>query len=550
MRIAAIDIGTNSIHMVVADASGATGFEVLDREREVVQIGRGSFATGRLRAEAVQRTVDALARYVQLARRHQVDHILCTATAAVREARNGGDFLRAARERSGVLPRVIPSEEEGRLIYLAVQSALELPEGPSLIVDIGGGSVQLVVGDRERHHLVQGLPLGALRLTERLLESDPPSRRELQGLRRIVRRGCREALARIATHAPVAVFGSSGSIHALAEAAHWSDTGRPLTHLNGHVATTESLLRLARRLQRMPRAERERLPGIDTTRAEIILPGALVLVHVLESLGAGGITISDFGVREGLVTDYLLSHPREVSTLGRGGSLRHRSVLQLLARFPLNEKHHQHVARLALALYDGLRPLHGLDGGSRELLHYAALLHDVGAVLGYDAHGAHSQYIIRHGNLRGLSAHEVEMVALVARYHGKERPRKKDPQVRALRKSERRRLRWLAAILRIAEGLDRSHYQLVRAVRVVRRPERVSLLVSVRRDARLEVWAARRRTALLERLLGLRVRVATARADDRSREPARPARAGGRRAVASGRGGVVIPLRRGKGAAS
>uniref|UniRef100_A0A832MLE9 Ppx/GppA family phosphatase n=1 Tax=Eiseniibacteriota bacterium TaxID=2212470 RepID=A0A832MLE9_UNCEI len=546
MRIAALDIGTNSVHMVVASASGATGFTVLDREREVVQVGRGSFAGGRLRADAMQRTVDAVARQVRIARRHQVDHILCTATAAVREAKNGGDFLRAVRDAAGVLPRVIPSEEEGRLIYLAVKSALELPEAPCLVVDIGGGSVQLVVGDRERHRSVVGLPLGALRLTELMLASDPPSRRELQRLRRHVRRTARAALERIAAQAPQGVYGSSGSIHALAAAAHELDTGRPLEHLNGHVASTASLVRLTRRLQRMTRAERERLPGVDASRAEIIVPGAIVLTHILESLGAEGITISDYGVREGLVTDYLQSHPREVVTLERGEGLRHRSVLQLLARFQLNERHAQHVARLALALFDGLRAAHGLGEDTRELLRYAALLHDVGAVLGYDGHGAHSYYIIRHANLRGLSAAEVELVALAARYHGKERPRKKDPLVRALPRAERSRLRWLAAILRVAEGLDRSHYQLVRGLRVARRKGRVSILIAARRDAQLEVWAARRRTALLERLLGVSVRVAADRTSGAARDAGRRARAEGSPAPPA----VVLPLRAGRGARS
>ncbi len=169
MRIAAIDIGTNSIHMVIARSTGAAGFELADREREVVQIGRGSFASGRLQAAAMRRTLEALKRFVDLARRRQVDRILCTATAAVREARNGGQFIDAAREVSGITPRVIPPEEEGRLIYLAVKGALRFGTQPALIVDIGGGSAQLVVADGERLIESRSAPLGALRLTERLL---------------------------------------------------------------------------------------------------------------------------------------------------------------------------------------------------------------------------------------------------------------------------------------------------------------------------------------------------------------------------------------------
>lgn len=528
MRIAAIDIGTNSIHMVIARAAGSSGFEVVDREREVVQIGRGSFDGSRLRAEAIRRTVAALARFADLARRQQVDRILCTATAAVREARNGGAFVQAAREACGIAPRVIPPEEEGRLIHLAVTSALQLEEGPSLIVDIGGGSVQLVIADRDRLHETLSVPLGALRLYEELLASDPPERRDLQRLRRRIRRESAAALSTIADRSPVRIYGSSGSIHALAHLAHGEETGEALEHLNGFVLEREAVARLTRRLQRMDLAEREELPGIDPRRAEIILPGAMVLDYLLGELDTESITLCDFGVREGLVIDYLLAHATEVRALGDVEDLRLRSVLQLLQKFQPEERHlrhARHVAQLSLALFDGLRRAHGLGDEAREILHYAALLHDVGAIIGYDSHGQHSDYIIRNGNLRGLSADEVERIAAVARYHGKARPRKRDAGFSALPRGRRREVRWLAALLRIAEGLDRSHYQLVRELTVRRRGRSVTLALTTKPGARLEVWAARHRTDLLEKLLGAPVRLA-ARVAARRTVAARPAAAG------------------------
>lgn len=531
LRIAAIDIGTNSIHMVIARASGGSGFEITDREREVVRIGEDSFEGGRLRARAIRRTVDALARFVDLARRHQVDRILCTATAAVREARNGGSFIQACRDTAGIAPRVIPPEEEGRLIWLAVRSALQLDEKPILIVDIGGGSMQLVVANRDRLYEALSAPLGALRLTETRLGGDPPSRRELQRLASHIRKRSAEALEAVAKHAPARVYGSSGSIHALASLAHHAEFGGPIAHLNGHVLGIDSLDQLMRRLQRLSLMERERLPGLDAKRAEIIVPGGMVLQHVLAAVGAEGIVISDFGVREGLVTDYLTANAREISTVGGVEDVRLRSVLQLLQKFQPEERHlrhARHVAAMSLSLFDGLKRAHGLDATDRELLHYGALLHDVGAVVGHDGHAEHSAYIVRNGNLRGLSAGEVEMIALLARYHGKARPRKRDDAYRRLEKKQRRALRWMAAMLRIAEGLDRSHYQLVQNLGVVRRGEGVTLRLTVRRGARLEVWAARRRVDLLEKLIGRRVRVTAMLAPGRKRPrpvpPARPVR--------------------------
>ena len=557
MRIAAIDIGTNSIHMVIAEARGSSAFDVVDREREVTQIGRGSFAAGRLRRDAIQRTIEALTRFARLARRHQVDRILCTATAAVREARNGGEFLKAARAASGVSPRVIPTDEEGRLIYLAVKSALQLGTEPCLILDIGGGSIQLVVGTRDRLLRAFSAPLGALRLTEQLIRSDPPSRRDLTRLRRRVRQRLEDVLPAIRALHPVQVYGSSGSIHAVAQIAHAFDTGGSLQHLNGHVLAADSIDRLAARIVRMSQEERERLPGIDAARAEILIPGAVVLDELLSVLPAPQITLSDFGVREGLVTDYLTFHAREITALQQVDDLRLRSVFALLNKFGADGAHPRHVAKLSLELFDGLQAEHRLPPEAREMLQYAALLHDVGAAIGYDGHHEHSAYVIRHGNLRGLSAEEVGMVALVARFHGKAQPRKRDTEYRALTATGRRTVRWLAALLRIAEGLERSHYQLIRSVRVTRRAGRVTIRAATRREAQLELWAARRRTGLLADLLDREVSATLERADARSPREARSARAGTRakrrRAAAPARRAAArpsVPRRNGRARAS
>ena len=557
MRIAAIDIGTNSIHMVIAQSTPGAAFEVVEREREVVQIGRGSFEDGRLMPDAIRRTADALSRFVRLARRMQTDRILCTATAAVRESRNGGDFLRVAREVSGVTPRVIPGEEEGRLIYLAVRRALQLDMEPALMIDIGGGSMQLVVGNREKLLLATGAPLGALRLRETILESDPPTNKELRDLRRTVRKRCRPALAKVVELEPTAVYGSSGSIHALAQAVAWEERGAPIEYINGHELPLDGLQRLARKLARMSESERSALRGLDPKRAEIILPGAVVLQHVLEEVGADGITISDFGVREGLVSDYLERHAEEITALDKVADVRLRSVYGLVRKFHDDERHLEHVARLSLALFDGLRREHRLPDEARDLLHYAALLHDLGEVIGHDGHAEHSRYVILNGNLRGLSAEQLALVANVARYHGSSRPRKRDEYIRRLPKVQRRAVRWLAAMLRIAEGLDRSHYQLVKEIHLRRGAKSLTLQARTRGDAQLEQWAAESRAGLLSRLIGRPVRirmVKSTKARDSARvrtpRPDAAARAAARRSAAAAAGSAPKPAPGDSGAAS
>jgi len=507
MRLAAIDIGTNSIHIVIAQASGKGGFEVLDREREVVQVGKGSFTTGRLRKDAIARSVESLARFVALARRMGVERIACTATAAVREAKNGGDFVSAARAVAGITPRVIPAREEGRLIHLAVRSALPLPVAPSLILDIGGGSLQMVVGDREKLLRVVSAPLGALRLAELYPLGNPPRPAALVQLKRVVRKLARPGLETAREYEPAKVYGSSGSIHALAHATRALEGGKAIRHLNGHVLAIRALARTVRALEGMTVAERARVPGIDPARAEILLHGGIVLLHVLAGVGTEGITISDYGVREGLLADDIARHAKEISRLDRIDDLRLRSVHQLLARFRGDEAHARHVADLSLALFDALRLEHRLGDDPRRQLEYAALLHDIGSVIAHERHTEHAHYIIKNGGLRGLPAEEVEVVAAVARYHGKARPKKGDRALAALDRAGRRTVRWLSAILRIAEALDRSQYQLVRGLKISRAGGALTLRLAARETAQLELWAARERAELLSKLLRRPVRI-------------------------------------------
>jgi len=372
---------------------------------------------------------------------------------------------------------------------------------------------------------VAGVPLGALRLTETMLQRDPPTANDVEQLRRHIRKHLKAAFTDLMDPAPVQAYGSSGSIHALAQLAHHQDHDRPLPQVNGHVLTLTSLANLTRRLERMPLAQRERLPGIDQMRAEILLPGALVLEQILRLSGLRGITLSDYGVREGLVTDWLRRHAAELHTIESGGDLRLRSVLGLLARFQHDDRHPRHVAMLSLQLFDALRPWHNLGVREREWLHFAALLHDIGSTVAYDGHARHSAYLIRQAGLRGLTADEVALVALVAQHHGAARPKKKrEPAYAERTREERLAVRWLSAILRVAEGLDRSHYQLVRGLEVRLRRERFQILVDTRRHAQLELWAGERRSADLAKLLGLPVElsplVSERAASNRSRRDA------------------------------
>ena len=431
-----------------------------------------------------------------------------------------------------------------------MQAALQLDARPALIVDIGGGSAQLVHVRGAQLLRVVGVPLGALRLTETRIEHDPPTEHELESLHRRVKKQLRAALETLGEPAPEVVYGSSGSIHALAGLAHWEAARpRPAAGEWSRAGAVGAGGSDAAARTHDARGARSACPGIDAARAEILVPGAIVLEQVLRLTGARSITLSDYGVREGLVTDWIKRHGQELSTLEAAGDLRLRSVLGLLARFDPDGRHPQHVAALSLRLFDEFAPWHQLGAQEREWLQFAALLHDLGSAIAYDGHAKHSAYAIRHGGLRGLTAEEIDIVASIARYHGGSRPRRKRDEVYgALPKRKRRAVRWLSAMLRVAEGLDRSHYQLVRGLRVRRRKDTFVLVADAGRHAQLELWAGRQRATDLARLLGHEVVVRPAASErvpaTRARRDAPAASAATRSAalrVVAPAGGPVAP---------
>jgi exopolyphosphatase/guanosine-5'-triphosphate,3'-diphosphate pyrophosphatase len=493
MRVAAIDIGTNSVHLLVAEVQVDGSFRVLDSQKEMVQLGRGEFRDRRLAPEPMERALSALASFARLAAGHEARPVLAVATSAVREASNGGDFLNEVAGRTGFRVRVITGEEEGRLIYRAVRHYVDLGDRRVVVVDIGGGSVELVLGVGPRALAVDSLKLGHIRLAERL-EGDPPDPESVGALRE----SCREALAGVLetyTRIPAdLVVGTSGTIEAFArlDLADGKDGGE--AHL--HSLESETVSRLARRLLKSAAADRRKLPGLDGPRADTIAAGGLALEEILNGLGTERVTVCTAALREGLILDFLDRAGERIRREDSMPDVRMRSAHELLGRARADVAHAAHVERLAGQLFDDLASVHGFGPDAREVLRYAALLHDVGLQVAHRRHHRHSQYLILHGGLRGFTARETALVAAVARYHRKAPPRPRHPEFRTLRKADRRVVRVLAAILRIADGLDRSHNQVVESVKVRIRDGRASFWVLTWHEAELELWGARRKADL------------------------------------------------------
>jgi exopolyphosphatase/guanosine-5'-triphosphate,3'-diphosphate pyrophosphatase len=506
VRIAAIDLGSNSFHLVIVEVSGSGAFQVVDREKEMIRLGARTLSRGRLPAEAIRRGLETLRRYRRVAEMHRVDKILAVATSAIREASNGEDFLEQVGRAIDVWPKAISGEEEARLIYLAALHSIHLEGRRALVVDIGGGSLELAVGVGSRLEQRYSEKLGVLRLTERYVHSDPLSAKEETRLQAHVRDVVEGSAAAVREAGFECVIGTSGTVLALGALAHEMETGRRAQSLHHLTVQAATLRAVRKRLIAADWRDRVRWPAVNEERADIIVPGAVLLDTVLDLLGARELILCEWSLREGILLDYIHSHPRTLARAEAYPDVRRRSVAALAERCDSDEAHGRHVAALALALFDGTRRRHGLGTRERALLEYAALLHDVGHHISYPGHHKHTYYLIKNGDLRGFTPEEVEIVANVARYHRRGHPSKGHAGYGALPKATRRAVRLLAGMLRIADALDRGHRQVVTAVRVREREGTLRLRCEAGGDCELELWGVPRRSQLLEEVLGVKVR--------------------------------------------
>jgi exopolyphosphatase/guanosine-5'-triphosphate,3'-diphosphate pyrophosphatase len=447
--------------------------------------------------------VGTLKTFGRLARARHVERLGAVATSAVREARNGSLLVRRMRRETGIPVRVISGPEEARLIFHAARHALGLDGGPHLIVDIGGGSVELVLVKDGRSLWMRSLPLGAARMTERFLFNDPPRPGQIRQLEKYLGRELDELLSRVRRARAVRAVGTSGTVNALVSMA-CASRGEDVARLHGASARSAEIARLRRRILSVGTERRAELPGSDTKRADL-MPAAVVLVdHVLTRARIGELTGCTWALREGLLLELagLRAGPANAA------SVRRRSVEALAERFAGPNAHGRQVARLALSLFDGIAADLDLPESSREILEYAALLHDIGHAVDHGRHHHHSCYLIRTGELLGFEPTEIEMVALVARSHRKQVPKPSDPDLRVLSAPQRRRVRSLGALLRLADALDRTQFGVVKRIAVSHQSGRLVIDVDTGgHNADLELWAAQRRVDPLARLLDRPVRL-------------------------------------------
>jgi exopolyphosphatase/guanosine-5'-triphosphate,3'-diphosphate pyrophosphatase len=507
MRLAAIDIGTNSVHMIVVRVRPDFSFEVIDREKEMVRLGSGGLDGRRLTHEAMTATLQALSKFVRLAQSHQVDETLAVATSATREAENGGEFLTEIERVTGIRPSIITGTDEARLIHIAAVYGVDTPKA-AVVIDVGGGSVEITLGTREHVKFARSFKVGVIRLTERFAKSDPLSRRDERKMVRYIGEQVDQYVAHVVNAGYDQIIGTSGTILSLGTVATALDRGAVPAETRNLRVPAKSIRRLRKHVAAVDLAERLELPGLDPRRADITVAGAILLDTLLKKLDASEITLCDLALREGLVLDYIRQHRKEIARVDRYPDVRRRSVVELAERCNWEAAHSRQVARLALSLFDQTRALHGLGDRERQWLEFASLLHDVGMHISYERHHRHSYYLIKNGDLRGFEPEEIEVMALVTRYHRRAAPTRRHPGYGELPARLRRTVRILSACLRVAESLDRSRHGVVKEIDVRPRGKLLRVQVSAVGDSELEVWAATRQLAVLAEELDREMRLA------------------------------------------
>ena len=515
-RIAAIDIGTNSFHLLVAavDPKLRT-FRIIQAEKATTRLGERDPETGELTEAAMQRGLETLRQFRDLAASHRVEQIVTAATSAVREAPNGRDFLQTILDDLGMEVDLVSGPEEARLIYLGVLSGMPFGDRPHLLLDIGGGSTELILADGRDARALTSTRVGAVRLQRDFVRDDPmpPQRRSF--LQAFIQGSLEPAVDKVRrrikpgeTPVLVATSGTAMAIGSLAA----SEEERPPRKLHGYRVTRQRLDNVVDRLITMTPAQRRELAPINDRRAEIIVPGALILQTTMKMLGVGEFVLSERALREGLIVDWMLRQGLLEDRFSFQSSIRQRTVLHQVQRFAVNQSRAERVASHALSLYDATRGvMHDDSGEGRELLWAAAMLHTCGQHINISAYHKHTWYLIRHGELLGYSEAEHLMVAAIARYHRRSLPKKRHESWQLVATRDNRRcVHQMALLLRLAAALDRRPEPVISALRIHAVKGSLDLEIvpeRVNQNVSLEQWSLEGCAEVVKEAVGVNLRV-------------------------------------------
>lgn len=499
--VAFIDIGTNAIRLLLARFHPNLTYTILSQQKEIVRLGEDAFDDDTLRPAAMQRALEVCKQFRSMAHSNDAQEIVAVATSATREAVNKDEFVSLLRRQAQLNVHTVSGMEEARLIYLGVANSYDLRGRTALFVDIGGGSTELIVGDQDNYQMLDSLKLGAIRLGSALFarhDSGPVKPRHYKVVRQYVLNSAIRSLQKLKDYKFDMAVGSSGTVETLASMAAYKFLGRP--RRKDDPLTLEQLSGLVKHLCSLTLEERAKVPGMNLRRADIIIPGAAILETLMEELGIPEMYISDNSMQHGLMVDYMLKH----GYLQRqeGESFRLENVRRLARKLQVDMAHAEKVRALSVAMFDSAKRagLHELDEQHRELMEYAAILHDVGIFLSYSNHEAHSYYLVKNSALEGFDQDELQTIASLAYFHRKRFPQNKHPEFKAVPASQRKAVREMSILLRMAESLDRSHTGVVQNALLRRRGQNALLEVICSQSADLEMWGMDAHAKSFERI--------------------------------------------------
>lgn len=496
IRFAAIDLGSNSLKLRISEITEPGKHETLYEEKYPVRLGHETFQTGKLSGENIKATVKVMREIEKECRKFKVDVFSAVATSAVREASNRQALILEIAETTGIEVEIIPGSEESRLIALGNLGEVAPTRQDYLIIDIGGGSAEVILTNDFNIIQEHSLPLGAVRLREHYAPSDPLHQQEFDILHDQIAATLKNYLKILTIPQDTLCYGCAGTIRALIEInteENWKEAENKtisLARING----------LIEQMKRMTLSQRVKKFGLEKRRAEIILHGAMVLSEIMKFLSLPEVQLSPYGVRDGLVQDFMETHGFKHEIPFERERAFVKGIFTMVDRFHTDREHQVHVCNLALSIYDILKPLHKYGVYEKNILKGAALLHDIGQYISYSKHHKHSYYIIIHSDMPGMTEKEKLLIATIARYHRRAIPSLKQSEYQTLDASERMMIRRLAGILRIADALDKEHQSLVTAVDCKIRKDRVEFILKTIRHIPVEIWAASHKANLFEQV--------------------------------------------------
>lgn len=512
-RLAAVDIGTNSFHLVIAEVEGTSGnFKILGREKEIVRLGTGSTDMKFLTEDAITRGINTLKRFKGLADAAGAP-LRAIATSAVREAINQNEFIKRANDEAGVKVEIASGFEEARFIYLGVLQALPVFDKKILLIDIGGGSTEFLIGQKREVFYDNSLKLGAIRLTQRFFNSDRIEGKAVKECRKFIRGTMNPVKRQLENINFDTAVGSSGTIVNIANMIRIAKTGEPEGRLNNFTFTKEELYEITEKIIDA-KTEKQilKIPGLDPSRADIITAGALILEQIFKELKIKQLTVSDYALREGMILDTIETR-LALKEHDHLTDIRYKSVIQLAENLKYEKEHSYHTTQLALSIFDQTKTLHKLSNLEREYLEAGAILHEVGCFVSHSQHHRHSYYLIRNSELLGFTENEKEIIANIARYHRKSHPKQKHEAYAKLNPQDQIIVKKLASILRIADGLDRTHASAVKAVNCISNNGELNVMLekssSTNGSLELEIWGAEIKKDLFEETYGVKVKFET-----------------------------------------